>query len=81
MYDHIRDTYIPQITEIHKEFENKPDFKNLTYQLGEIPQCAITAANTIVNTIVNTTHIYAYLFSLLYLNHLYIVTTLYIYVI
>ena len=44
MYDHIRDTYFPQITQIHKEFENKPDFDKLPYLLGEIPQCDITAA-------------------------------------
>ena len=39
MYDHIRDTYFPQITQIHKEFENKPNFDKLQYLLGEIPQC------------------------------------------
>jgi hypothetical protein len=44
MYDHIRDTYFPQITETHKEFENKPNFDKLPYNLGEIPQCTITAA-------------------------------------
>ena len=44
MYDHIRDTYFPQITQINKEFENKPNFDKLPYLLGEIPQCAITAA-------------------------------------
>ena len=33
MYDHIRETYFTQITQIHKE-----------YLLGEITQCAITAA-------------------------------------
>ena len=44
MYDHIRDTYFPQITQIHKEFENKPNFEKLPYLLGVIPQCAITAA-------------------------------------
>ena len=44
MYDHIRDTFFPQITQIPKEFENKPQFDNLPYLLGEIPQCAITAA-------------------------------------
>ena len=47
MYDHIRDTYFPQITQIHKEFENKPDFDQLPYLLGEIPQCAITAARCV----------------------------------
>ena len=26
MYDHIRDTYFPQITQNHKEFENKSNF-------------------------------------------------------
>jgi hypothetical protein len=48
MYDHIRDTYFPQIIQIHKEFENKfenkPNFDKRPYLLGEIPQCAITAA-------------------------------------
>jgi hypothetical protein len=41
-YDHIRDTYFPQI---HKEFENKSNIDKLPYLLGEIPQCAITAAS------------------------------------
>ena len=44
MYDHIRDTYFPQITQIQKEFESKPNFDQLPYLLGEITQCAITAA-------------------------------------
>ena len=44
MYDHIRETYFPQIPQIHKEFEIKPDFVKPPYLLGEIPQCAITAA-------------------------------------
>ena len=44
MYDHIRDTYFPQITQIHKEFENKSNFDELPYLLGEIPQSVITAA-------------------------------------
>ena len=43
MYDHIRDTYFPQITQIHKKIENKPDFDKLSYLLGEIPASAITA--------------------------------------
>ena len=38
MYDHIRDTYFPQITQIHKEFKNKSNFDKFTYLLGEIPQ-------------------------------------------
>ena len=29
MYDHIRDTYFPQITQIHKELEVKPNFDKL----------------------------------------------------
>jgi hypothetical protein len=40
----MRDTYFPQITQIHKEFKNKSDFDKLPYLLGEIPQCDITAA-------------------------------------
>jgi hypothetical protein len=44
MYDHIRETYFPQITQTHKEFENKSNFDKLPYLLGEIPQCSITAA-------------------------------------
>ena len=44
MYDHIRDTYFPQITQTHKEFENKSNFDKFPYLLGEIPLCAITAA-------------------------------------
>jgi hypothetical protein len=37
IYDHIRETYSPQLTQIHKKFENKPNFDKL-------PMCAITAA-------------------------------------
>ena len=44
MYDHIRDTYFPQITQTHKELKNKSKFDKLPYLLGEVPQCAITAA-------------------------------------
>ena len=44
MYDHIRDTHFPQITQIHKDFGNKSNFDKLPYLLGEIPQCDITAA-------------------------------------
>jgi hypothetical protein len=44
MYDHIRKTYFPQITQIQKLFENKSNFDKLLYRLGEIRQCAITAA-------------------------------------
>ena len=42
MYDYIRDTYFPQITPNHKEFENKSNFDKFPYLLCEIPQCAIT---------------------------------------
>ena len=48
MYDHIIDTDFPQITHIHKEFENKPNFDKLPYLLGEIPQCVITAARFVL---------------------------------
>ena len=34
MYDHIRDTYFPQITQTHKVFENKYNFDKLPYLLG-----------------------------------------------
>jgi hypothetical protein len=44
MYDHFRDTYFPQITQIHKEFKNKPNFDKLPFLLGEIRLCDITAA-------------------------------------
>ena len=44
IYDHIRDTYFPQITQTHKEFKNKSNFDELPYLLGKIPQCVITAA-------------------------------------
>ena len=43
-YDHIRDTYFPQITQIHKEFENNPNFDKLPYLLG-----AITAARSVTS--------------------------------
>ena len=48
MYDHIRDTYFPQITQTQKEFENKSNFDKLPYPLGEILQCAITAARFVI---------------------------------
>ena len=48
MYDHIRDTYFPQITQTHKEFENKSNFGELPYILCEIPHCAITAARFMI---------------------------------
>ena len=44
MYDHIRDTHFPQITQMHKELENKKSFDELPYPLGEIPPRDITAA-------------------------------------
>jgi hypothetical protein len=44
MYNNIRETYFLQITQSHKEFENKPNFDKLTHLLGEILQCSITAA-------------------------------------
>ena len=31
MYEHIRDTYFPQITQTNKEFENKSNIDKLTY--------------------------------------------------
>ena len=37
-----RETYFPQITQTHKEFENKSNFDKLPYLFGEIPHCAIT---------------------------------------
>ena len=39
-----RETYFPQITQTHVDFENNSNFDKLPYLLGEIPQCAITAA-------------------------------------
>jgi hypothetical protein len=44
MYDHIKDTYFPQITQTNKEFKNKSNFDKLPYLVSEIPQCAITGA-------------------------------------
>ena len=44
MYDHIRDTYFPQIPQINKELENKSNFDKFPYLLGDIPQYTITAA-------------------------------------
>jgi hypothetical protein len=44
MYDHIRDTYFPQITQTHKEFKNKSNFGKHPYPLDEISKSAITAA-------------------------------------
>ena len=80
MYDYIRDTYFPQITQKHKEFENKPNCDKLPYLLGEIPVFHHSSKfcdrlpqekgnKWRTNTIVDATHIYVYLFSLLYLNY------------
>jgi hypothetical protein len=44
MYYHSRDTYFPQITQTHKDCENKSNIDKLPYMLGEIPQCVITEA-------------------------------------
>ena len=94
LYDHIRDIYFPQITQIRKEFENNPDFDKLPYLLGEIPHTVCHHSSKIcdllpqgkvnqwrTNTIVNTTYSYVYLYSILYFNYLHIITTLYIYII
>ena len=79
MYDHIRYTYFPETTQIHKEFKNKPDFDKPILINNLLPQEKRNQRRT--NTIVNITHIYVY-FCTLYFNHLHIiVTTLYIYII
>ena len=44
MYDRIRDTYFPQLHRPTKNLKNKSNFDKLPCLLGEIPQCAITAA-------------------------------------
>ena len=85
MYDNIRDTYLPQITLIHKEFEIKSNFDKLPYLLVETPQCAITAARFVTcchnqwQPVKNKHHckFKIYLFSFLYFNYLHIVTALY----
>ena len=92
MYDHISDTYFPQITQTHQELENKSNFGKLPYVYWVKYQNAVCHHSSKVcdllpqekgnqwrtNTTVNTTYIYVYLFSLLYYNYLlHIVTTLY----
>ena len=44
LYQDIRDTYFPQITITHRDFENMSNDKKLPYLLGEVQQCANTAA-------------------------------------
>ena len=44
LYQDIRDTYFPQITYTQREFENMTNEEKLPYLLGEIQQCANTAA-------------------------------------
>ena len=69
MTDYIRDTYFPQITQTHKEFENNLNIDELKYLLSEIPLCAITAARFELMvryhekraTSVNTTHTYLFI--------------------
>ena len=58
-YDHIRETYFPQITQIHKEVENISNFDKLPYLLGEIPQCVITLTIcTLLQYIYNMTFVF-----------------------
>ena len=71
-----RETYFPQITQIYKELENKPDFDKLSYLLGKISQCAITAARCVTSEEQTPIYIYVYLFSLLYFKYLHIIMTL-----
>jgi hypothetical protein len=42
MFDHIRDTYFPQITLTNKDFEYKSNLVKLPYLLGEVQHCDIT---------------------------------------
>ena len=88
----IRDTYFPQTTQTHKYFFFKYNFDKLTNLLGEIVQCASQQQDVWpvaqekgsqwrTHIIVNTTYIYVYLFSLLYINYVHIITTRYIYII
>ena len=44
LYQDIRDTYFPQITHTRREFETMTNVEKLPYLLGEIQQCANTAA-------------------------------------
>jgi hypothetical protein len=66
MYDHFREICFPQITQIQKELENKPNFDKLPYLLGEISVfhhsrkiCDLLTREKVnqrrTNTIVNTT--------------------------
>ena len=41
MYVDIGDIYFHQITQTHKELENKSNFDKLTYLFGEKPQYAV----------------------------------------
>ena len=44
LYQDIRDTYFPQITTTQGQFENMTNDEKLPYLLGEVQQCANTAA-------------------------------------
>ena len=44
LYQDIRDTYFPQFTQTQREFVDMTKDKKLPYLLGEIQQCANTAA-------------------------------------
>lgn len=44
LYQDIRDIYFPQITNTQREFENRTNIEKLPYLLGEVQQCANTAA-------------------------------------
>ena len=44
LYQDIRDIYFPQFANTQSDFENKTNIEKLPYLLGEIQQCANTAA-------------------------------------
>ena len=48
LYQDIRDTYFPQITITHRDFENMSNDKKLPYLLGEVQQCANIAARFVI---------------------------------
>jgi hypothetical protein len=71
---HIRDTYFPQIKQTHKELK----FPYLSEQQDLWPVVTRKGQPVKNKHHLNTTHIYVKLFSLLCINYLHIVTTLYI---
>ena len=85
MYDHIRETHFPQITQTHKDLKNKSNFNKLSFPYHSVPsqQPDVWHVATRKRQPVKNKHHCKYnqynlFLSLLYLNYLHIFTTLYV---